>query len=54
MNDTTRKAPLPPTPQRGKDRRVTDRRKVNLGPPPGTAERRQGQRRSGKDRRKPR
>ncbi len=37
--------------RRGKDRRAKDRRKVNLGPSPGTAERRQGERRTGKDRR---
>jgi hypothetical protein len=35
----------------GKDRRAADRRKVNLGPPSGE-ERRQGERRSGRDRRK--
>lgn len=39
--------------RRGKERRQKDRRKVNLGPPPGTDERRQGDRRSGKDRRNP-
>jgi hypothetical protein len=37
--------------RRGKERRAKDRRKVNLGPPPGIAERRAGERRSGKDRR---
>ena len=37
--------------RRGKDRRAKDRRKVNLGPPPGTPERRVGERRAGKDRR---
>ena len=37
--------------RRGRERRAKDRRKVNLGPPPGLAERRTGERRSGKDRR---
>ena len=55
MNDASLKASLTPrTERRGKERRSTDRRKVNLGPPPGTEERRVGQRRSGKDRRNPR
>jgi hypothetical protein len=35
----------------GRDRRSTERRKVNLGPP-GGAERRRSDRRSGRDRRK--
>ena len=35
----------------GKDRRSTERRTVNLGPPAGT-ERRRAERRSGRDRRK--
>jgi hypothetical protein len=52
MGEATRKASLTPkTERRGKERRATDRRKVNLGPPPGTDERRQGERRTGKDRR---
>ena len=52
MSEASLKASLTPrTERRGKERRSTDRRKVNLGPPPGTAERRVGQRRSGKDRR---
>jgi hypothetical protein len=55
MSDASRKASLTSqTERRGKERRTTDRRKVNLGPPPGVAERRVGQRRSGKDRRNPR
>lgn len=52
MSEATRKASLTPrTERRAKDRRASDRRKVNLGPPPGITERRQGERRSGKDRR---
>ena len=40
------------TERRAGDRRKgADRRKVNLGPPPGIAERRQGERRTGRDRR---
>ena len=35
----------------GVDRRRTDRRRVNLGPPKGASERRKGERRSGRDRR---
>jgi hypothetical protein len=52
LSEATRKASLTPrTERRAKDRRAKDRRKVNLGPPPGTDERRQGERRAGKDRR---
>ncbi|HEX7282148.1 MAG TPA: hypothetical protein VF239_08835 [Vicinamibacterales bacterium] len=52
LSEATRKASLTPrTERRAKDRRLNDRRKVNLGPPPGIAERRQGERRSGNDRR---
>jgi hypothetical protein len=52
LSEATRKASLTPrTERRAKDRRATDRRKVNLGPPPGIGERRQGERRSGKERR---
>ena len=55
LSEASRKAPLTPqTERRAKDRRGTDRRKVNLGPPPGIEERRKGERRSGKDRRNPR
>jgi hypothetical protein len=36
----------------GRERRMTDRRKVNL-PPPGGQERRKAERRSGRDRRRP-
>src|SRR5687768_5858727 len=52
LGEAARKASLTSkTERRGKERRATDRRKVNLGPPPGTDERRQGERRTGKDRR---
>ena len=52
MSEATRKASLTPnTERRGKERRASDRRKVNLGPPPGIEERRKSERRSGKDRR---
>jgi hypothetical protein len=52
MSEATRKASLTQrTERRGKERRSTDRRKVNLGPPPGIGERRSGERRTGKDRR---
>jgi hypothetical protein len=52
LSEATRKASLTPrTERRGKDRRASDRRKVNLGPAPGFPERRVSQRRVGKDRR---
>ena len=52
MSEATRKASLTQrSERRGKERRANDRRKVNLGPPPGTDDRRGGERRSGKDRR---
>ena len=53
LSEAARKATLatPRQERRGKERRARDRRKVNLGPPPGTDERRRGDRRSGKDRR---
>jgi hypothetical protein len=52
LSEATRKASLTPrTERRAKDRRSNDRRKVNLGPPPGTDDRRKGERRAGKDRR---
>ena len=54
LSEATRKASLAQrSERRGKERRQRDRRKVNLGPPPGLGERRQGDRRSGKDRRNP-
>src|SRR5687767_4892991 len=52
LSEATRKASLTAkTERRGKERRSNDRRKVNLGPPPGIDERRQRDRRTGKDRR---
>jgi hypothetical protein len=36
----------------GNERRRTDRRRVNLGPPKGTGERRKGDRRTGRERRR--
>jgi hypothetical protein len=52
MSEASRKASLTQkTERRGKERRANDRRKVNLGPPPGTDERRKGERRTGRDRR---
>jgi len=55
LGEAARKASLTPkTERRGKERRTTDRRKVNLGPPPDIEERRKGERRSGRDRRGPR
>jgi hypothetical protein len=51
LSEATRKAVTPRSERRGKERRATDRRKVNLGPPPGIPERRTGERRTGKDRR---
>ena len=52
LSEATRKAALTPrTERRGRERRAADRRKVNLGPPPGVQERRQAERRSGSDRR---
>ena len=51
LSEATRKSVQPRAERRGKDRRASDRRKVNLGPPPGVSERRTGERRSGKDRR---
>lgn len=53
LSEATRKAALTDKAERrGRERRrASDRRKVNLGPPPGIPERRQGERRSGRDRR---
>jgi hypothetical protein len=50
MSEATRKAKEKPE-RSGKDRRIKDRRKVDIGPPPGISERRKGERRKG-DRRK--
>lgn len=51
LSEATRIAVPVRSERRGKERRARDRRKVNLGPPPGIGERRTGERRSGKDRR---
>jgi hypothetical protein len=52
LSESTRQASVGPRQERrGKERRQRDRRKVNLGPPPGVDERRTAERRSGKDRR---
>ena len=54
LSEATRKASLTARAERrAKERRQRDRRKVNLGPPPGIEERRKGERRSGRDRRNP-
>jgi hypothetical protein len=48
LSEATRKAALTErTERRAKERRGHDRRKVNLGPPPGVPERRKSDRRSG-------
>jgi C4-dicarboxylate-specific signal transduction histidine kinase len=47
LSQATRKAAQTErTERRARERRATDRRKVNLGPPPGHPERRTGERRS--------
>jgi regulator of protease activity HflC (stomatin/prohibitin superfamily) len=52
LSEATRKATMTERAERrARERRATDRRKVNLGPPPGTSERRKGERRTGGDRR---
>ena len=51
LSEATRKAALTEkTERRAKERRATDRRKANLGPPPGTPERRKSERRAGERR----
>ena len=51
MSEATRKAALTEkTERRQKERRANDRRKVNIGPPPGINERRKSERRSGERR----
>src|SRR5215213_5699746 len=51
MSEATRKAALTEkTERRSKERRATERRKVNIGPPPGVGDRRKGERRSGERR----
>ncbi len=48
LSEATRKATMTERAERrARERRATDRRKVNLGPPPGTPERRKGERRAG-------
>ena len=52
LSEATRKATMTERAERrARERRASDRRKVNLGPPPGTPERRKGERRTGGDRR---
>jgi hypothetical protein len=53
LSEATRKVSLAGarSQRSGKERRAKDRRKVNLGAPPGLGERRQNERRSGRDRR---
>ena len=52
MSEAARKAALTAkTERRATERRRTERRKANVGPPAGAAERRKGDRRSGRDRR---
>src|SRR5687768_10902024 len=52
MSEATRKAALTlKAERRAQERRAADRRKANLGPPPGTPDRRKGERRAGTDRR---
>ena len=48
LSEATRKAALTQKAERrARERRGNDRRKVNIGPPPGVPERRQGERRKG-------
>ena len=48
LSEATRKATMTERAERrARERRASDRRKVNLGPPPGTPERRKGERRAG-------
>ena len=52
LSEATRKATMTERAERrARERRASDRRKVNLGPPPGEPERRKGERRTGGDRR---
>jgi hypothetical protein len=51
LSEATRKAALTEkTERRSKERRSNDRRKVNIGPPPGVTDRRKGERRAGERR----
>jgi hypothetical protein len=53
LSEATRKAALAEkTERRSRERRGTDRRKANLGPPPGVQERRKTERRSGERRKR--
>lgn len=48
LSEATRKAALTErTERRARERRGNDRRKANVGPPPGVPERRRGERRAG-------
>lgn len=52
LSEATRKATMTERAERrARERRATDRRKVNVGPPAGAPERRKGERRTGGDRR---
>ena len=52
LSEATRKATMTERAERrARERRATDRRKVNVGPPAGEPERRKGERRTGGDRR---
>jgi hypothetical protein len=52
LSEATRKATMTERAERrARERRAADRRKVNVGPPAGTPERRKGERRTGSDRR---
>jgi hypothetical protein len=52
LSEATRKATMTERAERrARERRAADRRRVNLGPPPDTPERRKGERRTGGDRR---
>jgi len=51
LSEATRKAALTEkTERRARERRANDRRKVNIGPPPGQPDRRKGERRAGERR----
>jgi len=51
LKEATQKAALTEkTERRARERRANDRRKANLGPPPGTSDRRTTERRSGERR----
>jgi C4-dicarboxylate-specific signal transduction histidine kinase len=51
LSEATRKAALTEkTERRQKERRANDRRRANLGPPPGVPERRKAERRAGERR----